>query len=117
PSLSAYSGQVVSNPTLFKFAHGAGLMGEAGPEAILPLKRGPDGALGVRAAGGTGNQTTIKVDIVVHPDKNSEVKTTSGFESAGQDIAKFVDQRFKSLLHKSLGQGGDLNVAIKGGRR
>ncbi|MCG3463126.1 phage tail tape measure protein [Xenorhabdus bovienii] len=117
PSLSAYSGQVVSNPTLFKFADGAGLMGEAGPEAILPLKRGPDGALGVRAAGGTGNQTTIKVDIVVHPDKNSEVKTTSGFESAGQDIAKFVDQRFKSLLHKSLGQGGDLNVAIKGGRR
>ncbi|MDE1476519.1 phage tail tape measure protein [Xenorhabdus bovienii] len=117
PSLSAYSGQVVSNPTLFKFAHGAGLMGEAGPEAILPLKRGPDGALGVRAAGGTGNQTTIKVDIVVHPEKNSEVKTTSGFESAGQDIAKFVDQRFKSLLHKSLGQGGDLNVAIKGGRR
>ncbi|MDE1480436.1 phage tail tape measure protein [Xenorhabdus bovienii] len=117
PSLSAYSGLVVSNPTLFKFAHGAGLMGEAGPEAILPLKRGPDGALGVRAAGGTGNQTNIKVDIVVHPDKNSEVKTTSGFESAGQDIAKFVDQRFKSLLHKSLGQGGDLNVAIKGGRR
>ncbi|CDH24789.1 phage tail tape measure protein [Xenorhabdus bovienii] len=117
PSLSAYSGQVVSNPTLFKFADGAGLMGEAGPEAILPLKRGPDGALGVRAAGGTGNQTTIKVDIVVHPEKNSEVKTTSGFESAGQDIAKFVDQRFKSLLHKSLGQGGDLNVAIKGGRR
>ncbi|MGJ0580208.1 phage tail tape measure protein [Xenorhabdus bovienii] len=115
--LSAYSGQVVSNPTLFKFAHGAGLMGEAGPEAILPLKRGPDGALGVRAAGGTGNQTTIKVDIVVHPDKNSEVKTTRGFESAGQDIAKFVDQRFKSLLNKSLGQGGDLNVAIKGGRR
>ncbi|CDG99578.1 phage tail tape measure protein [Xenorhabdus bovienii] len=117
PGLSAYSGQVVSNPTLFKFAHGAGLMGEAGPEAILPLKRGPDGALGVRAAGGTGNQTTIKVDIVVHPDKNSEVKTTRGFESAGKDIAKFVDQRFKSLLHKSLGQGGDLNVAIKGGRR
>ncbi|MGJ0628840.1 phage tail tape measure protein [Xenorhabdus bovienii] len=117
PGLSAYSGQIVSNPTLFKFAHGAGLMGEAGPEAILPLKRGPDGALGVRAAGGTGNQTTIKVDIVVHPEKNSEVKTTRGFESAGQDIAKFVDQRFKSLLHKSLGQGGDLNVAIKGGRR
>lgn len=52
PSLSAYSGGVYSSPQLFKFAHGAGVFGEAGPEAIMPLKRGPDGSLGVRAAGG-----------------------------------------------------------------
>lgn len=51
PSLSAYSGQVVSQPTTFAFAKGAGLMGEAGPEAIMPLKRGADGSLGVRAMG------------------------------------------------------------------
>ncbi|EMG6580881.1 phage tail tape measure protein [Providencia huaxiensis] len=50
PGLSAYSGQVVSKPTLFPFARGAGLMGEAGPEAILPLRRGIDGKLGVIAA-------------------------------------------------------------------
>lgn len=50
PGLSAYSGQVVSKPTLFPFARGAGLMGEAGPEAILPLRRGVDGKLGVIAA-------------------------------------------------------------------
>ncbi|MFY3772134.1 phage tail tape measure protein [Providencia manganoxydans] len=50
PGLSAYSGQVVSKPTLFPFARGAGLMGEAGPEAILPLRRGADGKLGVIAA-------------------------------------------------------------------
>ncbi|MEQ5618166.1 phage tail tape measure protein [Providencia rettgeri] len=48
--LSAYSGQIVSKPTLFPFARGAGLMGEAGPEAILPLRRGIDGKLGVIAA-------------------------------------------------------------------
>ncbi|MBI6548338.1 phage tail tape measure protein [Xenorhabdus lircayensis] len=117
PSLSAYSGQVVSSPTLFKFAEGDGLMGEAGAEAILPLKRGSNGKLGVEATGGAGNQTVINVDIVIHPDKGSEVQTTSGFESAGNDIAKFVDQRFRSLLHKSLGQGGELSTAIKGGRR
>lgn len=53
-SLSAYSGQVVDRPTYFAFAKGAGVMGEAGPEAILPLKRGSDGKLGVVAAGGQG---------------------------------------------------------------
>lgn len=47
PSLSAYSGTVVDKPTMFAFAKGAGLMGEAGPEAILPLMRGPNGKLGV----------------------------------------------------------------------
>lgn len=49
PGLSAYSGQIVSKPTLFPFARGAGLMGEAGPEVILPLRRGIDGKLGVIA--------------------------------------------------------------------
>lgn len=52
PGLSAYSGQIVSKPTVFPFANGIGLMGEAGPEAIMPLKRGADGKLGVQASGG-----------------------------------------------------------------
>lgn len=51
PGLSSYSGQIVSSPTLFAFAKGAGLMGEAGPEAIMPLTRGSDGSLGVRVLG------------------------------------------------------------------
>ncbi|EFB73472.1 phage tail tape measure protein [Providencia rustigianii] len=55
PGLSAYSGQIVSKPTLFPFARGAGLMGEAGPEAILPLRRGIDGKLGVVAANANKN--------------------------------------------------------------
>ncbi|WP_157104583.1 hypothetical protein [Xenorhabdus hominickii] len=45
------------------------------------------------------------------------MKAPGGFESAGHDIAKFVDQRFRTLLSKNLSQGGDLSVAIKGGRR
>ena len=49
------NGGIVSSPTLFKFADGGatrtGLMGEAGPEAIMPLKRGADGSLGVQANG------------------------------------------------------------------
>ncbi|EDU1414356.1 phage tail tape measure protein [Salmonella enterica subsp. enterica] len=50
-SLSAYSNRIVSTPTYFAFAKGAGLMGEAGPEAIMPLTRSADGSLGVRVVG------------------------------------------------------------------
>ncbi|ELY7916206.1 phage tail tape measure protein [Salmonella enterica] len=52
--LSRYSGSVVNRPTFFQFARGAAVMGEAGPEAILPLRRGTDGKLGVVAAGSGG---------------------------------------------------------------
>ncbi|HEJ1056627.1 TPA: phage tail tape measure protein [Pseudomonas putida] len=54
PSLSAYSGGVYDSPQMFAFAKGAGVFAEAGPEAILPLHRGPDGSLGVMAAGASG---------------------------------------------------------------
>ncbi|WP_337237735.1 phage tail tape measure protein [Proteus faecis] len=67
PSLSQYSNQVVSSPTLFAFAKGGtpnlGLMGEAGSEAIMPLKRGPDGSLGVRA---TGSNSIASGDTIIH---------------------------------------------------
>ncbi|EKK0131830.1 phage tail tape measure protein [Salmonella enterica] len=52
--LSRYSGSVVNRPTFFAFARGAAVMGGAGPEAILPLRRGTDGKLGVVAAGSAG---------------------------------------------------------------
>ena len=53
-------GGVVTKPTIFPMARGMGLMGEAGPEAVMPLKRGSDGKLGVEGGGGT---THITVNI------------------------------------------------------
>jgi len=53
-------GGIVTKPTIFPMAHGMGLMGEAGPEAVMPLKRGSDGKLGVEGGGGT---TYITVHI------------------------------------------------------
>ena len=54
-------GGVVAQATAFPMRGGAGLMGEAGPEAIMPLSRGPDGRLGVRSAGGGASHVTINV--------------------------------------------------------
>lgn len=52
------NGDILSRPTVFPMAGGnVGLMGEAGPEAIMPLGRGRDGKLGVRMAGGSGGMT------------------------------------------------------------
>lgn len=51
PSLSAYSNGVFQTPQLFAFAKGAGIFSEAGPEAIMPLTRAPNGDLAVRAVG------------------------------------------------------------------
>jgi phage-related minor tail protein len=51
---NVYGGDMVNSPTMFKFASGGafrtGILGEAGPEAIMPLRRGRDGKLGVAAA-------------------------------------------------------------------
>lgn len=52
-------GGIVGGPTIFPFANGVGLMGEAGPEAIMPLARGADGRLGVTAANGNSAPSVI----------------------------------------------------------
>lgn len=55
------SGGVVASPTYFPMQDGTGLMGEAGPEAILPLRRGSDGRLGVAAGAGGGATVTVNI--------------------------------------------------------
>ncbi|MCK0196344.1 phage tail tape measure protein [Ancylobacter sp. 6x-1] len=63
------SGGVVAAPTYFPMSGGLGLMGERGAEAILPLRRGADGKLGV-AAGGTGRGMNVTVNVAT-PDAAS----------------------------------------------
>lgn len=69
-------GDVFGSPTLFQHAGGLGVLGEAGPEAVMPLRRGADGKLGVASAGGalqvsiTINQT---VGELVTPSQLAQV--------------------------------------------
>jgi phage-related minor tail protein len=74
------NGGVVSGATFFPMRGGTGLMGEAGPEAIMPLARGADGKLGVRGAGGG------PVNIVM----NIQTPDAQGFQRSQGQIAAQV---------------------------
>ena len=94
-------GGIVDSPTLFPFAKGIGLMGEAGPEAILPLRRGADGKLGVMAAGGGGD-----VNVVVNVDaKGSSVE---GNEQGASQLGRVISAAVQSELIKQQRPGGIL---------
>lgn len=116
--LSAYSGQIVDNPTFFAFAKGAGVMGEAGPEAIMPLTRAADGSLGVRAVNGgeAGGDMAPKVYITIDSNGNTSTQAPSGLEQFGADVGRFVDQRYKQNVMRDIRPGGDIWNAMKGTR-
>lgn len=76
-------GGVVSSPVSFPMRGGAGVMGEAGPEAILPLARGADGRLGVQAGG--GGRTVNVVMNVTTPD-------VAGFARSQSQIAAQINR-------------------------
>lgn len=68
-------GGVISQATAFPMRGGLGLMGEAGPEAIMPLARGPDGRLGVRSDGGTAARPVQITMNISTPDAGSFART------------------------------------------
>jgi lambda family phage tail tape measure protein len=75
----AFTNSIVDSPTMFKFAKGVGLMGEAGPEAIMPLRRGSDGSLGVVAAGAS----SANVSVQVINNSNAQATTNETVDSKG----------------------------------
>lgn len=108
PSLSAYSGQIVNQPTAFKFASGAGIMGEAGPEAIMPLSRGSDGKLGVKAAGG-GGDINIPISITVDANGSAKSQTAPGNSDAmARALAAQMKQAATEVVQRAMQPGGIL---------
>lgn len=98
-------GGVVGGPTLFGAANGVGVMGEAGPEAIMPLQRGPNGALGVRADGiGGGN---VVVNVI--NNSNAQASVNQRETTQGTEIDVLIDQ----VVAEKLGtQGTASNTAM-----
>lgn len=108
PSLSTYSGGVYSSPQLFAFAKGAGVFGEAGPEAIMPLRRGSDGRLGVTVHGGSsagfGN-------VVVNNYGDNRVQQRHQTETApdGSQIKSLIID----VVAENVASGGQIGMAGK----
>lgn len=89
PDLSRYSSSIVSKPTMFAFASGAGLMGEAGPEAIIPLKRTSNGRLGVEVATG-GGSSGMQVQINNYTSSKVEASEQETKMPDGTALKKLV---------------------------
>ena len=91
------NGGIVDRPMMFPFAKGIGLMGEAGPEAIMPLKRGADGKLGV-AGGGGGTTVNVSVDAT-----GSRVE---GDQAQGKQLGVAISAAVQAELVKQQRPGG-----------
>ncbi|EHT5008293.1 phage tail tape measure protein [Escherichia coli] len=111
PSLSTYSNGIYDSPQFFAFAKGAGVFGEAGPEAIMPLTRTSDGSLGVRAinsksGNGGGDITYAPVyQITIQNDgQNGEIGP-----QAIKALMGMVDQRVQGNLLNMRRDGGILS--------
>ena len=96
-------GGIVNRPTLFPFANGGaigtGLMGEAGPEAIMPLTRGANGKLGVMAAGGGTTNVVVNVDA-------SGGSTTQGKDDNANQLGKVIAAAVQQELVRQKRPGG-----------
>lgn len=115
PDLSKFRNGIVNSPTMFAFAKGAGLMGEAGPEAIMPLTRTADGSLGVRmvhdavssiSAGGNSIQQTIQQHFTISGNGDAALKQAMQ-EAAAKGTRDGAKQARQEMLQdfKTNGQG------------
>lgn len=113
----AFTNSVVDKPTMFKSGGMLGVMGEAGPEAILPLKRTSSGNLGVETSGMGGvGQSVVYVTnhITVESSGDSEKDGASLADGFNKQLISTIDGRFDLKINNELRANGKINNAIKG---
>jgi len=94
-------GGVVNSPTYFKYGGSQlGIMGEAGPEAVMPLKRGRGGKLGVIAQGGAGGNITVNVD--------ASSSSVEGDDNGGRQLGEVIAAAIQAELLQQKRPGGIL---------
>lgn len=115
PSLSVFSNSIVDTPTFFAFAKGAGVMGEAGPEAIMPLTRAADGSLGVRAvtsgvntASGSSTQILVNAPVNITQDSSGGEVSSASTASTARQLEGIVQRTLTDRLKKEISPGGIL---------
>jgi len=99
----AFTNSIVNRPTAFGTGTGIGVMGEAGPEAILPLTRTSDGQLGVKGMGG-GSTVVAPVSVTIQTDGGMGGQgNSSSTNQEGQ--GKAVQQAIKSECERAISNG------------
>lgn len=102
----AFTNSIVTEPTNFRFAKGGGfglgLMGEAGPEAIMPLKRAADGSLGVSAEGLGGGNVAMMMKVVINNYSSENVTAT---EKEGEGGERQLEITIGSMINKHISSG------------
>ena len=100
-----FTNQIVRSPTYFRFARGSGfgtgLMGEAGPEAIMPLKRGSDGALGVSLYGDTESVGSAECALTINIYSSEKQEIQKSFDGNGGITIDVIS----SAVGKAVSQG------------
>ncbi|WP_027578487.1 phage tail length tape measure family protein [Bradyrhizobium sp. Ai1a-2] len=109
-------GGVVTRPTLFPMANGGtGLMGEAGEEAVMPLRRGRDGRLGVSATGGAAANDNVGAGVVVNifnapSGSTAESRVSQG--PGGTTVDVFLKNAVTGVLLDDAARNGPISQAI-----
>ncbi|WP_147615877.1 phage tail length tape measure family protein [Treponema pectinovorum] len=96
-----FTNSIVTSPTVFRFARGSdfgtGLMGEAGPEAIMPLKRGSDGTLGVESS-----VANVAIPVYIYNYSSEEVSAKESFSEDGQ---KQIEVKIGAVINAHIASG------------